>query len=72
MGSLNVMFIILLVGMLFALFTGSTLVMVGGVVSAALLHVKLVVNAFVRLFPARSEILFIGMVSVYFTYCNQL
>ena len=43
MGSLNVIVIILLVGTLTVLFAGSVLVMVGDVVSATLLHVKLLV-----------------------------
>ena len=65
MGSLNVM-VIILVFATTALFAGFVLVMVGGVVSVELLHVKLVVETVVRLFPAKSIMLFAGMVSVYF------
>ena len=56
MGSLNVMFITWLVGTLTALFTGLIVEMVGGVMSVELMIVKLDVNAFVRLFPAKSII----------------
>ena len=72
MGSLNVTVIILLDGTFIALFKGSILVMVGDMVSVALLHVKLVIYGVIRLFPVRSVMLFAGMVRVYFTFFNQL
>ena len=73
MGSLNVMVIVLLVGTFNALFIGSMVVIVGGVVSVVvLLVVKLDVNVFVRLFPVRSVMLFAGMVRVYRIPCAQL
>ena len=63
MGSLNVMVIALLVATLLALFVGSVVVMVGGVVSATLLHLKLIVNALAKVLPERSVILLTGTVS---------
>ncbi len=58
-----------MVGTLTALFTGLIVEMVGGVMSVELMIVKLDANAFVRLFPAGSIILFAGMVIVYFIPC---
>ena len=68
MGSLNVIVIILVVVVL-VLFAGSVLVMVGDVVSVVLVVVKLDVNVFVRLFPVRSVMLFVGSVIVYSIPC---
>ncbi len=68
MGSLNVI-VTIFVCVVLVLFAGSVLIIVGGVVSVELIIVKLDVNAFVRLFPARSVMLFAGMVIVYFIPC---
>ena len=43
--------------------------MVGGVVSVELMMVKLDVNVFVRLFPARSVMLLAGIVIIYIIPC---
>jgi hypothetical protein len=59
--------VIIFVGNALVLFAGSVLVMVGGVLSVDVFAVKLDVNWVIRLFPVRSVILFIGMVSVYVT-----